>query len=370
MRIGIATVSEAKRMGGISTYIRELLPNFVLQAPHHDFFIFRNTEYALKIPKADNMHDITFKFNINNPSIRRLYEQLVFPFLIKRYRLDLLHSIDNVIPFLYSGNQVVTIHDVTLFNTPDRFTKLKTFYLKNFVRRTVRKADHIITISNRTKSDLVEYVNADENKITVIYESANQNPPCSETDLQAIYKVKKPYFIFIGTLEPGKNLIRMMRAFAQAKKEANLPHQFVIAGGTGWKFDGILKEAEDLDLGDDIIFTKYVPLDDLTLLLKESSALLFASLYEGFGLPMVEAFEAGIPVLTSNISAMPEVAGDAALLVDPYDVNAIKDGIIRLARDEDLRKSLIARGKERRKMFSWAQCAFETIKVYESFMNM
>ncbi|MBN1233528.1 MAG: glycosyltransferase family 4 protein [Candidatus Coatesbacteria bacterium] len=370
MRIGIATVSEAKRMGGIATYIRELLPHFALQATQHEFFVFRNTEYALKIPKADNMHDITFKFNINSPSIRRLYEQLVFPFLIKKYNLDLLHSIDNVIPFLYSGNQVVTIHDVTLFNTPDRFTKLKTLYLKNFVRRTVKKVDHIITISSSTKSDLIKYTNADESKITVIYESANHNPPCSATNLQTIYKVKKPYFIFIGTLEPGKNLMRMMRAFAQARKEANLPHKFVIVGGTGWKFEGILEEAKSLNLCDDIIFTKYVPLEDLTLLLKESFALLFASLYEGFGLPMVEAFEAGIPVLTSNISAMPEVAGNAALLVDPYDVNAIKEGIIRLARDADLRKSLIARGKERRKMFSWSQCAFETIKVYESFINM
>lgn len=371
MRIGISLVSEGKEIRGIGVYTRELIASIALANTRHDILIFLGKDHPMPIPDVPLFTKVYLDYNIISRSKRHLFMQAVFPFLLKKYRLDVLHSIGNFLPVLFNGVNILTIHDLHPYHQPERFDLMKRIYTMKMVYYSAHKADRIITVSETSKETIVKHLDIDPSKIDTIYIGVPKTVTPSGADILEKYGIKKPYVIQIGTLEPGKNHINNMEAFARAKREADLPHQLVIVGGQGWCYKPIIEKHDKIKEKDSIILTGYVKsLAELARLLIESDFLLFTSLNEGFGLPMVEAFEAGIPVLTSNISAMPEVAGDAALLVDPYDVNAIKEGIIRLARDEDLRKSLIARGKERRKMFSWSQCAFETIKVYESFINM
>ena len=181
-------------------------------------------------------------------------------------------------------------------------------------------------------------------------------------------KFSNDYLLYVGTLQPRKNLVRAIEAFGLLKRDSTL--KFVIAGKKGWLYDEIFEKVKELNLENEVIFTGYVPDEDLPELYKNAKAFIFVSLYEGFGLPVLEAMSYGIPVLTSNTSSLPEVAGDAALLVDPENTEEIAKGMERLLTDEKLRQQLISKGKEQIKKFSWEKAAKETLQVLEEVAGL
>ena len=224
-------------------------------------------------------------------------------------------------------------------------------------------AARVIAISRATADDLQVAYAIDQRKIDVIYEATVPAADADAAASQPGMQLPASYALFIGTIQPRKNLVRLAQAYAQLVESHSVPWDLVIAGGRGWLSDDVVQAIEDLGLPDRIHLLGYVPESQLPTLLKDAQLFCYVSLYEGFGLPILEAHAAGVPVMTANNSSLPEVAGDAAILVDPTDVDAIAEAMLRLSRDEALRQQLIVAGHANVARFSWQKAARETLAV-------
>jgi glycosyltransferase involved in cell wall biosynthesis len=287
---------------------------------------------------------------------------------------------------------VVTIHDLGYLRFPEAHTPAQRLYLRLSTRWSAQAATRLIAISRATRDDLVRYTGVRPEKIAVVYHGLSPRfRPIEDgaalAAAQERYGIRPPYFLYVGTIQPRKNLVRLIEAFAQAieprtenqNKEQRTKNkgprttdhgprtldntQLAIAGKRGWLTEAIERRAAELGVAERVRFAGYIADDDLPALLSGALGFVFPSLYEGFGMPLLEAMACGAPVLTSTTSALPEVAGDAALLVDPADTAAIAAGLARLASDTALRADLRARGLARAAQFTWERCAEETLAV-------
>ncbi|HUV05756.1 MAG TPA: glycosyltransferase family 1 protein, partial [Armatimonadota bacterium] len=241
-------------------------------------------------------------------------------------------------------------------------------------RRAVKKADAIIAISESTKRDIVELLGAPEHKIYTTL--LGVDPPYRPVSDERKERVAREHglghstILYLGTLEPRKNIPALLAAFSQARKSSPAKDcTLVLAGGKGWFFNQTFKLVEDLGLKESVRFTGYVPAEDLPALYSAATVFVYPSLHEGFGLPPLEAMACGTPVITSNASSLPEVVGDAGIMVDPYNVEELAGAILRVLCDPDLRQEMSAKGLERAKKFSWEETARQTLKVYERVHN-
>jgi glycosyltransferase involved in cell wall biosynthesis len=287
-------------------------------------------------------------------------------------------------PLRRGMRSIVTIHDLGYLHFPEAHTPAQRLYLRLSTRWSARAATGLIALSQATRDDLVRFAGAPPTKITIVHHglSPRFRPVGDQAAIvaaQAKYGIRPPYFLYVGTIQPRKNLVRLIEAFASASRDWGLQVgdttrnrqsptadlQLVIAGKTGWLAGEIERQATRLfgPNSQAVRFTGYVDDDDLPALLSGALAFVFPSLYEGFGMPVLEAMACGVPVLTAATSSLPEVAGDAALLVDPEDTAAIAAGIARLAADQLLRDDLRTRGLARAALFTWARCAEETLRV-------
>jgi len=233
----------------------------------------------------------------------------------------------------------------------------------------VRRADHIIAVSESTKKDTMQLLGVPERKISVIHEAAN--PIYKQLDreearrrLAETYELPEHFILFVSTLEPRKNITALLQAYYQLIDDYKLPHKLVLAGRKGWLFDDVFNTVSRLKIEDDCIFLGRVPLEHLPYLYNAAEALVHPAFYEGFGLPPLEAMACGTPVVVSNVSALPEIVGDAGLLADPNDVEELEVAIYRALTDTDLRETMIERGLKRAALFSWERAARETLEVY------
>jgi glycosyltransferase involved in cell wall biosynthesis len=238
-------------------------------------------------------------------------------------------------------------------------------------------ATRIIADSEATCLDLIRHYHIQEHKITVVYPGCDRSlAPVTDrellTSVRARYRLAHSYLLYVGTLHPRKNLVRLIEAFAfltasldAETKDGASPLQLVLAGQKGWLYDDILAQVRKLGLTERVRLTGYLPPADLPALLSGARAFVFPSLYEGFGLPVLEAMACGTPVICSNVSSLPEVAGDAALLVDPLDVDALAAALEQVVVDPELRRALVERGFRQAARFSWRRCARETLQVLE-----
>ncbi len=293
---------------------------------------------------------------------RRLWTHTALAWEVARHRPDVLFVPSHVIPFLPPGllsPSVVTLHDVGYRHFPAAHTASQRLYLELSTRWSSWVARRVIAPSQATADDLMRFYGTPEEKLRVIYEAAGAFP---QTEfLQETQFVK--YALYVGTLQPRKNLARLIDAYARLIEREKIDWDLVIAGGLGWLGEPFPAQVAALGLGERIHFPGYVDDADLPALFQNALFFAFPSLYEGFGLPVLEAQQMGVAVMTSNNSSLPEVAGDAALLVDPNDTEAIADAMLRLSRDESLRQELIAKGYENVKRFSWEKAARETLAV-------
>lgn len=298
---------------------------------------------------------------------RRLWTHRTLAAEILRRPPDVLFVPAHVIPFVWPSRRlppsVVTIHDLGYLHFPQAHTWRQRQYLNWSTHWSARVAARVIAISRATADDLEAAYAIDRRKIDVIYE-ATVPPAEREADVSSVpAQLSGSYALFVGTIQPRKNLVRLAQAYAQLVKSHAVPWDLVIAGSKGWLSADVVQAIEDLALPARIHLLGYVPEVQLPALLKGAQFFCFVSLYEGFGLPILEAQAAGVPVMTANNSSLPEVAGDAAILVDPTDVDAIAEAMLRLSSDEALRQQLIAAGHANVARFSWQKAARETLAV-------
>ncbi len=295
-----------------------------------------------------------------------------FPRLWTHFRLswematrppDVLFVPAHVIPLIHPRRSVVTVHDLGYLHYPQAHTAGQRLYLDLSTRYNVTAAAHVIADSQHTKDDIIAQYGAPPQKITVVYPGRDEMlHPVNAPDILTRYGIDREYILYVGTLHSRKNLARLIEAYAQTAADV----QLVLAGKKGWLYDEIFRRVADLDLTDRVIFTGYVPNTDLPALLTGARALVLPSLYEGFGFTLLEAMTCGTPVICSNVSSLPEVAGDAAILVNPHNTTEIATALERVLRDENLRAKLRERGFAQIRRFSWEKCAAQTRQILTS----
>ena len=387
MRIGIDVTSAIRQGAGIGRFTRELIRALLaLDSPH---------EYILFTATGGTPHDTvqsrltyltqpatarTSRLAIRNLRflsddwLHRLWHRarLPIPIEVVTGRVDVFHEPDFVLPpTLPSTRTVLTVHDLTFIRDPESaFPRLRR-YLNRVVPRSVARAVHVLADSVATKNDVVELFGTQPDKITVLYGGvdarfASVQEPDRLAAVRARYGIGQgPFILGIGTIQPRKNYRRLIQAFADLNPSAS-GLQLVIAGGKGWMYDQIFAEVKQLGLEGHVIFPGFVDDDDLPALYSAAEMLAYPSIYEGFGLPILEAMACGTPVVTSRTSSLPELAGDAALLVEPTDVAAIADAMRRLRQDAGLRSQLVAQGFGQARKFTWEKAAHQLLSVYEA----
>jgi alpha-1,3-rhamnosyl/mannosyltransferase len=288
--------------------------------------------------------------------------------------IDIFHSTDHLIPKLKNTPVVATIYDAIPLSNPEYirngcFSRVKTSAWKN----SAKWAQHVITISEYSKQNIQKYFGIDENDITVTPLGVDQRWFNAEknldTGINSKYKLNEKYFVFIGTIQPRKNLERVIHAYLSLPAGVRSEVSLVVVGRNGWGCEKVVDALSSGKYGGGIQWLKYVPDQDIVHLLKNSIALVFPSLAEGFGLPVLEAFAAQVPVITSNTTSLPEVAGDAALMVHPLSVEEISNAMYRILDDEQLSSMLKAKGLKRARQFTWASTAEMTLDVYKKMLS-
>ncbi|MDI6840308.1 MAG: glycosyltransferase family 1 protein [bacterium] len=368
MRIGINLLSESTKSMGPRVYAENLIKWLAKFDSKNEYYIFLSKgNFKNYYVSKKNFKFISIGVPNTNPIIRRLMEQLLVPLLAQKYKIDLCHSINNVMPIFFQTNSILTIHDVTSFVLGKRFSKLKIFFLKKLVPYSAKLAKKIITVSNSSKEEIIKYCSVNGWKIKVIYNGVS-NIFNLETGGCEKWEKYKPYILYVGTIEPGKNVISIIDAFYKIQR-IHQEYKLILAGRKGWLYHNVLRRVFELSLNDKVIFIEKIDKNYLPSLYRCADVFIFPSFHEGFGLPILEAMACGTPVITSNTSALSEVAGNAAVLVDPYNVKDIVDAIQKVLTCTQFREELVAKGLERIKLFSWEKCAKETLKVYEEVYN-
>lgn len=283
-------------------------------------------------------------------------------------RVDLFHATEHLLPPLKNAKTVFTLHDLIFQLFPEYHLPLNRWFLVNAMPHFLRRADAIIAVSECTKRDAIRFYNLPPEKITVIYEGVNPAlRPVDDPDLiaqaRARYARNRPFIFFLGTIEPRKNIPALIDA-VRVLRARGLPHRLLIAGRKGWLYQGVFDHARAVGMESEIDFLDYVPDVDLPALFAACDVFVFPSLYEGFGLPPLEAMACGAPVVCSNTSSLPEVVGDAAIQVDPRDAGEIAAATECVIQDQTRRAELRARGIAHAAKFSWERAARETLEVY------
>lgn len=342
--------------------LNELLP--VLGREH-------NNEVRLYMPREFGLKtNVPFNARTRVIKARRFWTALRLSYEMLTDKPDVLFIPSHTLPFFFPEKTVITIHDVAFRKFPQLYTPFQRWILNNCARKSARKAWKIIVPSEATKKDMMKYYKCKEDKIVVIPHGAPEVPKMmswSEAQTIKLYKhfgiePRTKYFLFIGRLESKKNLERVVRAFGAFLKVHD-DWKLMLAGKRGHGFDKIWKEVVRLGLQDKVLMPGYITEDEKFFLLHNCRVFVFTSLYEGFGLPLLEAFSFGKPVLSSDCSSMPEVAGGGAYLVDPLKEEEITVGMKKLAVDHLLNNQLVKAGREQLKKFSWENAAKETFET-------
>ena len=337
-------------------------------------------EYVLILPKIIDEFE---KENVNQvitPSCEGLKERFRFFIslhsILKKERVDVFHCTTNYGIINSPCPVVVTVHDLITIKHPLlRSTKVEYYIYKYILSSLLKRAAAIITVSESTKKDLIKYFKLSNGLINIIYNGYNQSTfhaeyeENSDLDILNKYKVKPGYILFVGYITPKKNLDTLLSALALLKKQGKLNCKLVIVGSKGYRYSLIKNKIIELQLQENIVELGFVPDNELSAIYRNTSVFVYPSIYEGFGLPPLEAMACGCPVITSNTSSLPEVVGDAGIMVDPYDVDGLADAMHEVLTNDGLRANMIKKGLERAKRFSWEKCAKETLKVYEQIMG-
>lgn len=376
MRIGVDITAAVTQGGGIGRYTRELIYALVKADKENDYHLF-SAKQPPSLPVSDPIpagENISYhQAPLSERWLYRLWYRLRLPLPVQLLTgsLDLYHSPDFVLPpVLGDIPTILTVHDLSFIHFPETFTPALVNYLNNVVPWSVERATHILADSQATKDDLTNIWRVASDKVTVLYSgvSGRFRPVTDKQQLAAVrerYGVGDAhYLVSVSTLQPRKNYQMLVRAFKPVAEQQ--PHNLVIAGGKGWLYDEMLAEVDRQGLKGRVKFIGFVADGDLPSLYSEASLMVFPSLYEGFGLPLLEAMACGVPVLTSNASCLPEVAGEAAVQLPPTDQAAWSQTMSGLLSNSGQRAKMVAAGFLQVRQFTWKKAAGQLLEIYKN----
>lgn len=353
------------RQAGVSSYIHHLAQHLWPHTPADRWTVYAPPTITRALLAApDQVRLRNSRVPTTKPLARIAWEQLIAPAVLLRDRPDVLLCPLNVVPLFTSCPTVVTIHDLAFLRF-NLHTPAKRRYLTVLTRLSVKRANHVITVSEFTRREVLELLNVAPERVTAVPNGRDARFAPVTDELVADFRTKKGlpprFLLFIGTLEPRKNIATLLRAYAQVKDDVGMP--LLIGGGKGWLYEEIFALVQSLGLQHDVRFTGFIDQGELPLYYAAATALVYPSLYEGFGFPPLEALATGTPVITSNTSSLPEVVGDAALLIPPRDVAALAAALVRMTQDDLLRQDLRTKGLARAAQFAWDRTAAQTVDV-------
>ena len=370
MIIGIdGNEANVSKRVGISEYAYQLLRQFSeFRIQNLEFRIYLKDTPVEDLPKENEY----WQYRVLKPGKMWTQWRLPLDLYWSRPRPDVFFSPTHYAPRFSPVPTVVSIMDLSYLYFPEMFKKSDLYQLKSWSAYSIRKASRVLTISNSSRSDIIKEYKVSSDKVVVTYPGIKSTATLathiySMNELKSQYGISSNFILFVGTLQPRKNIIKLIEAFSKVVDSKKSPHdlQLVVIGKKGWLYEEILETPERLGVADRVKFLHTVSDEELSLFYKHALCYVLPSLYEGFGLPVLEAMEQGCPVITSNISSLPEAGGDAAMYVDPEDVSDIAEKMVKLISDDKLRKEMVEKGKKQVAKFSWEKTAKETLKVLE-----
>lgn len=314
-----------------------------------------------------------WKYKVFGP--KKLWTQFALPFHLfsERKKPDLFFSPTHYAPRFVNCPLIISIMDLSYVRYPEMFRKKDLWQLRSWTDYSVKRANKILTISHFSKKEIINYYKLPKDKVVVTYPGYNKdnfkfqisNIKLKKREIQDKYRITGDYILFVGTLQPRKNIVGLIQAFQRVEGDRRKEIKLMIVGKKGWLYEEIFDKVRKLKLEKRIIFTDFVKSEDLPVLYQSARCFVLPSLYEGFGIPVVEAMACGCPVVISNVSSLPEIAGEAGILVDPKNIDEIAQGINRACFDEKKRSEMVKKGLERAKFFSWETCAKQTLAVFK-----
>lgn len=361
---------------GVGVYATNLIEEIIKVPTNNKYFILINDdEDCLDSLEKTNIELIRVKGNyFRRPFLRLFLEQMFIPYLTFKKNIDIIHSLHYSFPLLpLKAKKCVTIHDMSFFKFPKMHKLFKRIYFKFYLKILPEKADRIIAISQSTFEDFISLTGASKRKMSIVplgrpkWEDAIF-PTERIREALSGFGVKNEYLLYIGMIEPRKNITTIIYAFNKIQ-QSHTDLQLVIAGPKGWHYKPVFKLLDNLKLHGKILFPGYITIDEKAMLMKNAIIFVYPSIYEGFGLPILEAMSLGIPTVTSNVSSMPEIAGDAAVLINPESIDELYSGIKKLLENKQFYNELKEKAILRASQFSWEKAAKETVAVYENILN-
>jgi len=378
MHVGInaqlLSFSQNYRNGGISRHIRSLLRALAKWPGKHEYTVFVNGRDVVErlAARHPQINYVSVSWPESRPASRIAWEQFTLPALIRQRHIDVLHSPANVLPELLPRNcaGVVTLHDLAFLRFPNVLTRTRRLYHRTFTIRSLQRATMIISVSESTKRDAVELVGIPGERLQTVYAAIDDrfSSEIGEKEIAAFrqkYGLTEEFLLYLGTLEPRKNITALIEAYAYLRNMYARKEKLVLAGGKGWLYDTIYEKIEKLGLETEVIFPGFVADNEQKLWYHTASAFAYPSLYEGFGLPVVEALACGTPVVTSNVSSLPEAGIEVALSIDPHDVEAMAQALYKALTDQAYRQQCRTMAPLVAQRFSEQTMVERTIDVYE-----
>ena len=378
MHIGInaqlLSFSQSYRNGGVSHYIRYLITELAKHPENHHYTVFVNGQEVVERLGAfhPSITYVTAPWSESQPAARVAWEQFTLPVEIRKRGIQVLHSPVNVLPewVPQSCATVVTLHDLAFLRFPAVFTRAKRLYHRTFTVRSMQRATELITVSDSTQRDAHELVGIPYERMHTVYTCIDERFSNVVTEEEILTFRERQglsggFLLYLGTLEPRKNILAIIDAYAQLRKNYSIQEKLVLAGGKGWLYDTIFEKVQQLGLLEDVVFPGFVADTEQTLWYHAASAFVYPSLYEGFGIPVAEALACGVPVVTSNVSSLPEAGMDIALSVNPSDLDTLTGAIYEALTDTQFRERCHRAASTVAQKFSAQRMTEQTIAVYE-----
>ena len=349
------------RLEGIGWFSYQTLKRLTRNHPDVHFVFLFDRDYSEDFVFSDNVTPMVLGPQARHPILYYLWFQVSVKNLLKRMKPDLFLSPDGFLSLGAGCKQLPVIHDINFFHHPKDLKWMTSKYYNYYFPRFAKEAARIATVSEFSRQEIAKHYHIPETKIDVVYNGINSFfKPIDEATRKATrakYSSGKNYFVNVGSLHPRKNISNLIKAFALFKKESQSDMKLVLAGPEFWGMGDIQKTLEESGIKEEVVFTGRLANEDLCKVLGSAMALTFIPYYEGFGIPLVEAMEAEIPIITSNMSSLPEVAGNAALKVNPFDLNDIKNAMLRIYNNASVRADLVQKGRLQKQNFSWDRSA-------------
>ena len=349
------------RLEGIGWFTYETLQRITRQHPEHQFYFIFDRKYDDSFIFSDNITPIVIAPQARHPVLYYLWFEHSIPRVLKKIQPDLFFSPDGYLSLSTSFRSMNVFHDLNFEHYPEDLPRAERWFYRSYFPKYAEKACRIATVSEFSKRDIINQYKIPADKIDVVYNGANESYGAVDEEVKDQTRRKftqgKPYFVFVGALHPRKNIINLFHAFDYFRRNCQCETKLLLVGKKKWWTPRIKQAYESMEYREEVIFCGRLGAEELRNVMGSAIALTYVSYFEGFGIPIVEAFQCETPVITSNVTSMPEVAGNAAHLVDPFSVKSIGEALIRLHGDQAYREELIANARERRKAFSWQKSA-------------